>query len=88
MKKKKPTKTNSLAINMPSPQKIFLKNLITDPDNPNEMSLEQEEALDRLMKRYDFLSPVVVGNKDKRGKQIIHNGEHRISTNQLTNSPV
>ena len=76
--KKKPAKTNSMAIEMPSPQKIFLKNLVTDPDNPNEMSTEQEEALDNLMKRYGFLSPVVVGTKDRKGKQIIHNGEHRV----------
>lgn len=76
--KRKPAKTNSLAIEMPSPQKIFLKNLVTDPDNPNEMSTEQEQALDALMKRYGFLSPVVVGTKDRKGKQIIHNGEHRV----------
>jgi len=77
MKKKSPI-TKNLAIDMPPPTKIFLKNLQVDPNNPNEMSSEQEEALDNLMKRYGFLSPIVVGTKDKRGKQLIHNGEHRV----------
>lgn len=64
-------------IEMPPPTKIYLKNLVFDPDNPNEMSDEQESALDAMFEKFGFLSPVVVAPTDSKGKQLIHHGEHR-----------
>jgi len=74
-KKKNPP---SHSVEMPAPVKIILKNLVYDPKNPNEMSQEQEAGLTAMMKRFGFLSSIVVSPKNKKGKQLIHHGEHRV----------
>lgn len=52
--------------------KLRISELKDDPDNPNEMTEAEEEALDLSMKKYGFISPVVV-DQDK----VIADGHHR-----------
>lgn len=64
---------------MPNPEKITLANLIFDEDNPNEMSAEQEASLGISMKEFGYIGDmIIVAPKDKKGKQLIHHGEHRV----------
>ncbi len=64
---------------MQKPEKILLKNCIFDETNPNEMSAEQEESLDKSLRKWTYLGDlIVVNSKDKSGKQIVHHGEHRV----------
>jgi hypothetical protein len=64
---------------MQKPEKIWLKNCVFDDTNPNEMSEEQEAALDKSLRKWTYLGDlVVVSVKDKNGKQLVHHGEHRI----------
>lgn len=76
--KTKNKKSLMKGIEMPPPVKVFLKDLVFDPDNPNEMSEEQEAGLDEMFGRFGFLAPIIVAPKDKKGKQLIHHGEHRV----------
>lgn len=64
---------------MQKPEKIWLKNCVFDETNPNEMSEEQEAALDKSLRKFTYLGDLVVVNTpDKTGKQLVHHGEHRI----------
>ena len=63
---------------MPEPVKVQFKDLQFDEDNPNQMSPEQEAGLDAMLSRFGFLENIIVSPKDKKGKQLIHHGEHRI----------
>lgn len=65
-------------VEMPSPTKIYFKNLIFDKNNPNQMSEEQETGLDNMLSKFGFLEPIIVAPLDKKGKQLIHHGEHRV----------
>jgi hypothetical protein len=64
-------------VDMPQPKKIYFKNLIFDKDNPNQMSQEQEEGLDNMLGKFGFLENIIVSPPDKKGKSMIHHGEHR-----------
>jgi len=63
---------------MPEPVKVYFKDLIFDPDNPNQMSEEQEAGLDTMLSKFGFLENIIVQPKDENGKQLIHHGEHRV----------
>lgn len=63
---------------MPEPVKVYFKNLVFDPDNPNQMSEEQETGMDAMLHEYGFVENIIVQPKDDKGMQLIHHGEHRI----------
>ena len=64
---------------MQKPEKIWLKNCVFDEANPNEMSEEQEASLAQSMGQFGYLGDLIVVNPpDKKGKQLVHHGEHRI----------
>ena len=67
-----------MAIEMPEPAKILFADLIFDDENPNQMSQEQEAGLDAMLTKFGFLENIIVSPKDKKGKQLIHHGEHRV----------
>lgn len=83
-KKVKKEATKQKLVDMPAPVKIYFKDLIFDKDNPNQMSEEQETGLDQMLGKFGFLENIIVSPKDKRGKQLIHHGEHR--TKRLMNA--
>lgn len=66
-------------VQMVTPVKISLKDCIFDEDNPNEMSVEQDESLGNSLNEFKYLGDlIVVQPKDKNGKHLVHHGEHRI----------
>lgn len=67
-----------MSIEMPEPVKVYFKNLVFDPDNPNQMSEEQETGMDAMLHEYGFVENIIVQPKDDKGMQLIHHGEHRI----------
>lgn len=52
--------------------KIQLDKLIFDKDNPNEMTKEQMEGLRQSMRKFGYLTPVIIDQNNK-----ICDGEHR-----------
>jgi len=67
-----------MSIEMPEPVKVYFKNLVFDPDNPNQMSEEQEAGMDAMLLQFGFVENIIVQPKDEEGKQLIHHGEHRV----------
>lgn len=63
---------------MHEPTKVLFKDVIFDDANPNQMSQEQEAGLDAMLEKFGFLENIIVSPKDKKGKQLIHHGEHRV----------
>ena len=63
---------------MPEPTKVFFKDLDFDPDNPNQMSEEQELGMDSMLSKFGFLENIIVQPKNDEGRQLIHHGEHRV----------
>ncbi len=59
-------------------QNIPTDRIIFDESNPNEMSEEQEQALDLAMKKFGFLAPVILQEPNKKGQYKCIDGEHRI----------
>ncbi len=59
-------------------QNIPTDKIIFDETNPNEMSEEQEQALDLAMRKFGFLAPVILQDKNKKGEYKCIDGEHRI----------
>jgi len=58
---------------------ITLANCIFDEKNPNEQSDEQFESLGTSLHEYGYLGDLIVVNPaDKKGKNFVHHGEHRI----------
>lgn len=57
-------------------EKIPLEKIDFDDTNPNEMSDEQSAALDKAMKKFGFLAPIIVSTK-KSGRYSMVDGEHR-----------
>lgn len=44
------------------------------PNNPNQLTIKQKLALQNIIKKYGFLSPIVVDSKTKK----VIDGEHRV----------
>ena len=55
-----------------SVQDIEISKIITDDSNPNVMTLEEENALERVITKYGFLAPIILDNEMN-----IVDGEHR-----------
>ena len=55
-----------------SVQDVLIKDIVTDDTNPNVMTIEEENALERVVLKFGFLSPIIV---DKNHH--IVDGEHR-----------
>lgn len=60
-------------IKIPSIQMVSSGRIILDPENPNEMSKENFEALKLNIRRYGFLVPVITNKEFK-----VADGEHRL----------
>jgi len=56
-----------------SVRKIPVKDIIFDESNPNELSTEQEKALELTMEKFGFLAPVILNKK-----LAVIDGEHRV----------
>lgn len=56
----------------PKQVRLKISELKDDPDNPNEMTEAEEVALEFSMKKYGFISPVVVDQN-----KVIADGHHR-----------
>jgi len=68
-----------MTIKMHKPVMITLANCIFDDENPNEQSDEQFESLGTSLNEYGYLGDLIVVNPaDKKGKNFVHHGEHRI----------
>lgn len=68
-----------MSIKMVEPVKITLANCVFDEDNPNEMSTEQNASLGNSLTEFGYLGDLIVVNpQDKKGRQFVHHGEHRI----------
>lgn len=63
---------------MHKPIKVYFKDVIFDADNPNQMSSEQEQGLDKMLSKFGFLENIIVAPKNDDGKRLIHHGEHRL----------
>jgi len=64
---------------MHKPVLITLANCIFDPENPNEQSDEQEKSMGNSLHTFGYLGDLIVVNTpDKKGKNLVHHGEHRI----------
>jgi len=57
----------------PAIQKIAIAELVYDKTNPNRMTKEQMQGLQESMKRFGYLTPVIIDQNNK-----IADGEHRV----------
>jgi len=55
-----------------SVQDVLIKDIVTDDTNPNVMTLEEENALERVILKFGFLSPIIIDENYN-----IVDGEHR-----------
>jgi len=68
-----------MSIRMVKPEKITLAKCVFDEENPNEMSDEQDASLGNSFQEFGYLGDlIVVDPPNKKGKQLVHHGEHRI----------
>jgi len=64
-------------IEMPQPIKVYFADCDFDPDNPNQVSEEQESGIDAMLEKYGFVDNIIVSPKNDEGRRIYHHGEHR-----------
>jgi len=57
--------------------KIDVSDIKLDKTNPNVMSKEEFESLEKVMKKYGYLAPVILDKKNK-----VVDGEHRVKVYQ------
>ena len=62
---------------MPEPVKMYFKDLVFDPDNPNQQSEEQEAGLDAMLAKFGYVENIIAQPQDENGKRRVHHGEHR-----------
>ncbi len=62
---------------MPEPIKIYFKDCDFDPENPNQMSEEQESGMDSMLEKYGFVENIIVSTLNDKGRRLFHHGEHR-----------
>lgn len=66
-----------MSIEMPEPVKVYFKDCDFDPENPNQMSEEQELGMDNMLEKFGFVENIIVSPKDEKGRRLFHHGEHR-----------